>query len=342
VRLSVRSVAVAPNAASKPELLVKMGIDGAQPADAVPDTVTLHLLPQVPATVPKDDPTLALSARLDMVEAPRSTPTDPALRMRVRMTIAPVESGTPMVQEPGPGDGRSNVIALTVSLASFSDEPKDGTPPDQQPSDPEQPGPGGPGTDPGPVDPEPEQPGPGGPGSEPPAPGDPAPEPPAPAPGDPGSEPPGPVTPAPEQPAPDDPATAPLPPIEIIIPVGPVRPNTGSTTVPITPGTGDNAPTADPIPVDVVLEELPPDAPPLDAIPDAIPVDVLLEELPPYDPPGSSADVPTPATEEPAVDVAGSSSDPDPGPDPSQTSGDAAQDGSAPVAVDATPQDAGP
>jgi hypothetical protein len=345
VRLSVQSVAVAPNAASNPELLVKMGIDGANPADAVPDTVTLHLLPQVPATVPKDDPTLALTARVDMVDAPRTGPTDPALRMRVRMAITPVEAGTPMVQDPGAGDGKSNVIALTVSLASFSDEPQDGPPPDQ-PADPEQPGPGGPGPDqPGPVDPAPEQPGPVGPGPEQPGPVDPAPEQPGPV--DPAPEQPGPVDPAPEQPGPVDPApeqppaggpaTAPIPPIEIIIPIGPVRPNTGSTTVPITPGTGNDAPTADPIPVDVVLEELPPDAPSLDTIP----VDVVLEELPPYDPPVDPAEVPTPAAEEPAVDVPGPPSEPGPAPDTGQTSVDTPPAVPAPVVVDATAQDSG-
>ena len=59
----------------------------------------------------KRHPTGAVPLRTTDVDPP-----DPALRMRVRMTIAPAETGTPMVQEPGPGDGRSNVIALTVSL----------------------------------------------------------------------------------------------------------------------------------------------------------------------------------------------------------------------------------
>jgi hypothetical protein len=328
VRLSVESVAVAPNAASKPELLVKMGINGAHPGDAVPDTVTLHLLPQVPATVPKDDPTLALTARVDMVEAPRSAPTDPALRMRVRMAIAPAESGTPMVQEPGPGDGRSNVIALTVSLASFSDTPTGGTP---GPSpDPDQPGP---------VDPAPEQPGTGGPGPDQPAPVDPAPEQPAPvdpAPVDPAPVDPAPIDPAPEQPTAGAPTTAPIAPIEIIIPIGPERPNSGSTTVPITPGTG-NAPAAAPIPIDVVLEELPPDELP----PDAIPVDVVLEELPPYDPPADPATVPTPGTEEPAVDVPAPPADPEPAPEPDPASAGAALAVSAPASADAAAHDTG-
>jgi hypothetical protein len=284
----------------------------------------------VPATVPKDDPTLALTARVDMVDAPRTGPTDPALRMRVRMAITPVETGTPMVQDPGAGDGKSNVIALTVSLASFSDEPQDGPPPDQ-PTDPEQPGP---------VDPtDPEQ-GPGGPGPEQPGP---APEQPGPAPEQPGPAPEQPApaleqsAPAPEQPPTGAPATAPIPPIEIIIPIGPERPNTGSTTVPITPGTGDGAPTAEPIPVDVVLEELPPDEPSLDTIP----VDVVLEELPPYDPPVDPAEVPTPAAEEPPVDVPGPPSEPGPAPDKGQTSVDTAPAVPAPVVVDATAQDSG-
>jgi hypothetical protein len=309
VRLSVRSVAVAPNAASKPELLVKMGIEGAKPDDAVPETVTLRMLPQVPASVPKDDPRLALTARVDMVEAPRAAPTDPALRMRVRMRIAPVEAGTPTVQDPGPGDGRSNVIALTVSLDSFSDTPKGGTP--DQPSDPEQPGP---------VDPEPEQPGSGGPTPEQPVPVDPEPE-------QPGSG-----GPTPEQPGPVTPQPTPIPPVEIILPVGPVRPNTETTTVPITPGTGEGAPPPEAIPVDIVVEELPPDEPPP---PGAIPVDVVLEELPPDEPPAGPADVPTPGIEEPAVDVpqAPSDDEPESGPDTSPTPVEAAPDVSGATAT---------
>jgi hypothetical protein len=325
VRLSVQSVAVAPNDANKPELLVKMGINGAQPGDAVPDTVTLHLLPQVPASVPKDDPTLALTARVDMVEAPRSAPTDPALRMRVRMAIAPVQTGTPMVQEPGPGDGRSNVIALTVGLSSFSDTPDGGTP--GGPSDPDEPAP---------VDPAPEQPGSGGPGPEQPAPVEPAPEQPAPV--DPAPEQPAPVDPAPEQPTGGTPAPtpAPLTPIELLIPIGPERPNSGSTIVPISPAAGAPAPAVNPIPVDVVLEELPPDELP----PDAIPVDVVLEELPPYDPPADPSTVPTPVTEEPPVDVpaAPSDSDPGPAPDPSAASVGAVAV-SAPAGADAAAYD---
>ncbi|HEX2104811.1 MAG TPA: hypothetical protein VHF51_14240 [Solirubrobacteraceae bacterium] len=308
VRLSVQSVAVAPNAASKPELLVKMGIDGAQPGDGVPDTVTLHLLPQVPASVSKEDSKLALTARMDMVDAPRSAPTDPALRMRVRMTIAPVEAGTPMVQEPGPGDGKSNVIALTVSLDSFSDEPNGGTP--DEPSDPEPPAP---------VDPEPGQPGSGGPTTPPP---------PAPADPEPGQPETGGPTPAP--PAPVTPQPAPIPPVEVLLPVGPVRPNTETTTVPITPGTGDAAPPAESIPVDIVLEELPPDEPP----PGAIPVDVMLEELPPDEPPADPADVPTPAAQEPTVDVpAAGDSDPESEPGTTPAGVDAAPDVSATAAA---------
>jgi hypothetical protein len=340
VRLSVRSVAVAPNAESKPELLVKMGIDGAHPDDAVPDTVTMHLQPAVPETVPKDDPTLALTARLDMVEAPRSSPTDPALRMRVRMAITPAETGTPMVQEPGAGDGKSNVIALTVPLASFAGAPTDGTPPEE----PEQPG--GPGPDPvPPVDPAPEQPGSGGPGSDPgpvdpapqPTPVDPAPQPtpvdpaPQPTPVDPAPQP-TPVDPVPGGPTAGTPTTAPISPIEILIPIGPLRPNAGTTTVPITPGTGDNAPVAAPIPIDIVLEELPPDGPP----PDSIPVDIVLEELPPYDPPADPAAVPTPAAQEPPVDVPAPPADPGAGPAPD--AGDPALTASA---GDATSHDSG-
>ena len=136
----------------------------------MPGSVTLHLRPQVPAALSNDaDPTLALKADVDMIDAPRATPNDPALRMRVRMTVANAPAGTPMVQEPAGGDGKSNVIALTVALANFR-APENGTP--GTPGDPG-PNPGGPG--------DPTS-GPGGPVT----PGDPAP---TPAPGDPTSGP---------------------------------------------------------------------------------------------------------------------------------------------------------
>ena len=127
VRLSVQSAGIAATPAGDPELQVKLGISGARATDAMPGSVTLHLRPQVPAALSNDaDPTLALKAAVDMIDAPRATANDPALRMRVRMSVANAPAGTPMVQEPAGGDGKSNVIALTVALANF-EAPEDGT-----------------------------------------------------------------------------------------------------------------------------------------------------------------------------------------------------------------------
>ena len=76
--------------------------------DAMPDSVTLHLRPQVPAALSHDaDPTLALKAAVDMIDAPRATANDPALRMRVRMSVASAPAGTPMVQEPPAATARA-------------------------------------------------------------------------------------------------------------------------------------------------------------------------------------------------------------------------------------------
>src|SRR4029079_9098430 len=86
------------------------------------------------------DPTLALQAAVDMIDAPRATPNDPALRSVVRMIYAQSRAGPPMAQEPAGGDGKSNVIALTVALADFK-TPENGTP--GTPGDPG-PTPGGP------------------------------------------------------------------------------------------------------------------------------------------------------------------------------------------------------
>ena len=291
VRLSVQSVGIAPNAAGEPELQAKLGIDGANPADALPPTVTLHLRPQLP-TAASSDTALALKAQVDMVDAPRTAPTDPALRLRVRMTIAAAPTGTPIVQEPGPADGKSNVIALTVALTSFTKvedtPPADpATPPDQQgPGDPatppDQQGPGDPTT----TTPPPDQQGPGDPTTTTPPPPDQQ------GPGDPTTTPP--------VQTPTDPATPPaadtsaaIPPTEILIPVGPVRPNSGTTTVPVTPTTGDTAPAADPVPVEVIVEQLPPDVP--------APV---------------AGDVATPGVQDPAPEVAAPPAQSDPAPTP--------------------------
>jgi hypothetical protein len=67
----------------------------------------------------------------------------------------------------------------------------------------------------------------------------------------------------------------------------------------------------------------------------------VLEELPPYDPPVDPAEVPTPAAEEPPVDVPGPPSEPGPAPDTGQTPVDTAPAVPAPVVVDATAQDSG-
>jgi hypothetical protein len=322
VRLSVRSIAIAADSSGNPELQAKLAIDGAKASDAVPDTVTLHLRPRVPASVPKDDPTLAMKANVDMVEVPRTAPTDPSLRMRVRMAIVPVEKGTPVVEEPGAGDGKSNVIALTVSLASFAKAPDAGTPvplptdpdppsgdPDQPPTGPTDPGqPGGGPDDPTPPD-QPTGPDPTVPdqptGPDPTVPDQPTgPDPTVPDPTVPG-QPTGPNPTVPDQPSVPAPQPTPpvagepgpvIPPIEIIIPVGPVRPNTGTVSVPVTPGTGNGDGTAvDPIPIEIVLEELPPDEPPLDP------------------------EVPAPGVEEPSVEVPTPPTDADPGSPPAAT-----------------------
>jgi hypothetical protein len=335
VRLSVRSAGVADNANGDPELQVKLGIAGGQPTDALPDSVTLHLRPSVPAALPKDDPTLALKATVDMVEAPRTTSTDPALRMRVRMTIAQAPADTPMIQEPSTaGDGKSNVIAVTVGLTEFrtDDGQGPGTPGAPDPGPPAQPSgpgsgapsggpstPGGSGPDAGPPAPsdpaptEPAYPTPAPAPSEPaPTPADPAPAPapsdPTPAPSDPT---PAPTDPAPT-PAPSDPTPAPapsdpalVPPTEILIPVGPVRPIGGTTSIPVPPAAG-NSP-----------------------LPDAIPIEVIVEELPPGDaPPADPADVPITVVQDPAPEIPGppadATADPNAAPDASAPAADTA------------------
>jgi hypothetical protein len=320
VRLSVQSVGIVPNAAGEPELQAKLGIAGAAPADALPPTVTLHLRPQIPAMAASSDTPFALKASVDMVDAPRTAPTDPALRLRVRMTIAaaPAATTTPTVQEPGPGDGKSNVIALTVALTSFTKiedtPPVDPTPPDQGPSEPTTPPTQGPTEPTMPSDPGPSEP------TTPPTqgPADPT-TPPDQAPSDP--------TTPPDQPAPADPTTppdqpvattpAPVPPTEILIPVGPIRPNSGTTTVPVTPTTGDTAPAADPIPIEVIVEELPPE-----------------------EPPASTGDVATPAVQDPAPEVVAPPAEPDPTPTPMSDSVDPSV--AVVVATDVAPPDAGP
>lgn len=328
VRLSVRSAGVADNANGDPELQVKLGIAGGQPSDALPDSVTLHLRPSVPAALPKDDPTLALKATVDMVEAARATPTDPALRLRVRMNIAQAPTDTPMIQEPSTaGDGKSNVIALTVGLTEFrtDDGQGHGTPGEPDPGQPSQP------SDPGSGAPSggPTTPGDSGPGGGSPAPSDPAPtEPayptPAPAPSEPAPTPTDPApTPAPSDPtpapAPSDPTPAPtdpaptpapsdpalVPPTEILIPVGPVRPIGGTTSIPVPPAAGDSP------------------------VPDAIPIEVIVEELPPADaPPTDPADVPITVVQDPAPEIPGppadATADPSAAPDASAPAADTA------------------
>jgi hypothetical protein len=340
VRLSVRSAGVADNANGDPELQVKLGIAGGQPTDALPESVTLHLRPTVPAALPKDDPSLSLKATVDMVEAPRATPNDPALRMRVRMNIAQAPTDTPMIQEPSTGgDGKSNVIALTVGLTQFQtpdDEPGHGTPGEPDPGQPSQPGDpgsgspsGGPTTPgdsgPGGGMPAPSDPGPTEPAYPAPAPSDPSPAPseptpapsdPAPAPSDPAPVPTEPApTPAPSDPAPApaDPAPAPapsdpaaLPATEILIPVGPVRPIGGTTSIPVPPAAGDSP------------------------VPDSIPIEVIVEELPPSDPAPATdpADVPITVVQAPAAEVPGppadATADPSAAPDASAPATDSA------------------
>ena len=83
VRLSVQSAGIAATPAGDPELQVKLGISGARATDAMPGSVTLHLRPQVPAALSHDaDPTLALKAAVDMIDAPRATATDRAAHAR--------------------------------------------------------------------------------------------------------------------------------------------------------------------------------------------------------------------------------------------------------------------
>jgi hypothetical protein len=360
VRLSVQSVGIGPNAAGDPELQAKLAIQGAQPTDALPDTVTLHLRPQMPSSAQSNASALALKATVDMVDAPRTAPTDPALRMRVRMAVSAAQAGTatavPVVHDPGPADGKSNVIALTVGLQSFVRAPQDGTPGEGDPTTPpDNQGPGdgtttpppdgqgpGDGTTPppdnqGPGDgtttPPPDGQGPGDPTTPPgqPTGGDPA-TPPQPAPGDPTTPPDqptggGPTT-TPPQPAPGDPTTTPsqppaggattLPPTEILIPVGPVRPNGGTTTVPV--------------PTDPTATD-----PPLDQLP----IVVIVEELPPEPPPADPADQANPAVQDPAPEVVSPPADTtDPGTAPAPAPGPGVGDGTAiVVSADAPPAD---
>jgi hypothetical protein len=275
LRLSVRSVGLEPDAYGDPELLVKLAIGGAKPSDGLPDKVTLHLKPKVPGSGPDPDPTLALRAQVDTVAIEPSQRTDATMRLRVRMTIAPAEAAEakdPVVQDAGPGDGTSNVLAVTVPMSSFT--PGDETPGEE----PSEPGPGAPTAPGGPSEPHtPEQPVPSEPVPAPtptPAPSEPAPAPgpdmpapsePAPAPNpEPQPEPqPGPApTPAPS-PAPEPtpappPAPGPAEPVapttQILIDLRAVNPTGESTTVPVTPAPTDGQPATTVVPVKVVLQ----------------------------------------------------------------------------------------
>jgi hypothetical protein len=316
VRLRVQSVGIAANDSGDPELQAKLAIENAQPSLALPPTVTLHLRPQIPTALQSDNAGLALKASVDMVDAPRATPSDPALRMRVRMTIASATPATPAttpaVEEPGPADGKSNVIGLTVALASFVRAPEEGTPgegdpttpPDNQgPGDPttppDQPAPADPTTPPydqGPADPTtpPDQPTPADPTTPPtnPGPADPT-TPGDPTGGDPGTPAPGdPATPG--QPTAGDPTA--IPPTEILVPVGPVRPNEGTTTVPVPTDPTAGAPTTDQVPVVVIVEELPPEEPPADPADPSTPVvqDPATEVVTPPADGADSGTTPTP------------------------------------------------
>jgi hypothetical protein len=304
LRLRVREVGVAPSAVGDPELLVKLAIDGATPADGVPEKVTLHLRPQVPAAPPQDtappadDAAMALRAQVDVVEAEPSAQNAGTMRMRVRMAIAPAdpaENRAPMVQDGGQGDGKSNVLAVTVPMTSFAaaSEPGADPPADDPPADPappEQRVPGDPGpSDPGPPqEPAPGDPAPGEPAPSDPAPGEPTPgesapgeptppqapapsgpaPPQEPAPGDPvPGDPAPPQAPAPGDPAPpqapapgdptppQQPAPATPPASEILIDLGPLGPTGETTTVPVTPAAGNGQPAAETVPVVVVVQE---------------------------------------------------------------------------------------
>ena len=81
-----------------------------------------------------------------------------------------------------------------------------------------------------------------------------------------------------------------LPPIEILIPVGPVRPNEGTTSVPVRPTTHRERPDHRPVPIVVIVEELPPDEPPLDPGRRSTPV----VQDPPPDVPSPPADTTDP------------------------------------------------
>ena len=275
LRLSVRSVGVQPDTYGDPELLVKLAIGGAKPSDGLPDKVTLHLKPSVPESGPDPDPTLALKAQVDTVAIEPAQRTDATMRLRVRMTIAPAETAEedkPVVQDAGPGDGTSNVLAVTVPMSSFKpaegnpgEEPTDPTP--GQPTSPDQPS--GPGRPSGPDTPSPQEPVPSEPAPAPaPAPSEPAPAPvpdvpapsePAPAPDpEPQPEPQPAPTPAPEPTPAPAPAPSPAEPVapttQILIDLRAVNPTGSSTTVPVTPAPTEGQPATTVVPVKVVLQ----------------------------------------------------------------------------------------
>jgi hypothetical protein len=293
VRLSVQSVGIGPNANGDPELQAKLAIQGAQASDALPPTVTLHLRPTIPPALQSNDG-LAMKASVDMVNAERTTASDPALQMRVRMTInaaqASAAAAVPTAEEPAPPDAKSNVIALTAPLKAFVRAPEGGTPGEGGPTTPptdQGPGNGDPTTPPtdqptpgDPTTPPTDQgPGTGDPTTPPtdqPAPGDPT------TPGDPtGGDPTTPPTTPPPTTTPGDPTTpgqppagdpTAIPPTEILIPVGPVRPNEGTTSVPVPTDPTSGTPTTDQVPVVVIVEELPPEEPPADPTDQSTPV----------------------------------------------------------------------
>ena len=120
---------------------------------------------------------------------------------------------------------------------------------------------------------------------------------------------------------PGDPATTPAPPTdaitlpstEILIPVGPVRPNEGATEIPVA---ADPTDTTTPT--------------------DSVPIVVIVEELPPADPPAGQADPSTPVVQDPAPAVAPPADTTDPGTAPAPDAG--ATDGTAiVVSADAPP-----
>ncbi|MEA2287116.1 MAG: hypothetical protein QOJ21_3159 [Solirubrobacteraceae bacterium] len=352
LRLRVASVTVVRTAdPQQPALRVDMAITGATAGSGVPDQVALQLLPELPSSSSASTAStastasapsaasapLALHANVDVVasaKASASAAADdaPPLDMRVRMAVAATDPAAPTVSDGGDGDGKSNVIHLTVPLSAFTTAAAAPDSPDAAPGTPK--------PDPAPADDPDDDTAAPAPGTDTPtpAPGADTPATPTPAPG---ADPPATPTPAaPETPA-TPPADAPAPkPIEVRLALtapaqADATPPTETTQIPVPPAVENPDVIVDPLPVTVTVDSAAAPSTPSDVITDLpvvtapAPADAApvpgLGDLAPVD---ASTVTSTPAVVDPAPTAPVTTPDPATAPTP-DTGGIAAPDPAA-------------